>query len=309
MPDFQLKVTCAENAPVRADAYLARILAGKYSRQEIKAALLDGRIILKGRSLKPKSLVKEGDVIEGSLAAKETSFLLPEAIPVKVIYEDECLLVVDKPAGMVVHPGAGNKKGTLVHALLGRGGAAHDAPPLSDAGGKDRPGIVHSLDKDASGVMVIAKTNVCHRALASQFESRTVSKVYTALVRGSMEFEQGHVSAPIGRHPRHRQKMAVSERETAKPAETRYRVIKRYPYSTLLEVKTLTGRTHQIRVHMAHLGHPLVGDEIYGTRKAGERLALHASKIEFTHPKTGKIMQFKCELPADFNKLIRDADG
>lgn len=304
MPEFKFQFKSEEKTPLRVDIYITRELGGKFSRQEIKAALQKGEILLNGKPCKPKSLVKGGDNIQGSVtAASRESTLIPESFPVKVIYEDDCLLAVDKPSGMVVHPGAGNKKGTLVHALLGRGKG------LSTVGGGDRPGIVHRLDKDASGVMVIAKTNECHRLLAAQFESRTVSKIYTALVRGSVEFEEGHISALIGRHPKYRKKMAVSERESAKPAETKYRVIKRYPHSTLLEVKTLTGRTHQIRVHLAHLGHPLVGDEIYGKRKEGERLTLHASKIEFTHPKTGKIIKFESELPEDFKELIRNAEG
>ncbi len=290
--------------PVRADLYLARLLSGKFSRQEVKVALQKGEILLNGKPCKPKSLVKGGDTLQGRMvvAAKESA-LIPESFPIKVIYEDDCLLAVDKPSGMVVHPGTGNKKGTLVHALLGRGEG------LSTVGGGDRPGIVHRLDKDASGVILIAKTNECHRRLARQFESRKIHKVYTVLVKGRVEFEEGHVSASIGRHPKYWQKMAVSEHETAKTAETRYKGLKRYAHSTLLEVKTLTGRTHQIRVHMTHLGHPLVGDEIYGKRKEGERLALHASKIEFTHPKTGKIMKFESELPEDFKELIRKAEG
>lgn len=262
-----------------------------------------GLIRLNGKPAKPKALVKEGDLIEGSLPAARITALSPETIPLNVLFEDNDILVIDKPAGMVVHPGAGNKEGTLVHALLGRGSE------LSSLGGHQRPGIVHRLDKETSGLLLVAKNNRAHRALQSQFEARSLSKTYTALVKGKVEFEEGHVSEPIDRHAKIRRKMAVSYSETAREAETRYRVLKRFRYATLLEVKLLTGRTHQIRVHMAHLGHPVVGDELYGTRQPGERLALHASKIEFAHPTTEAIMSFKSEWPQDFKAMIQKAES
>ncbi len=170
-------------------------------------------------------------------------------------------------------------------------------------------GIVHRLDKDTSGLLLVAKNNRAHRGLQSQFESRSLSKTYTALVRGKVEYEEGHISESIDRHGKIRRKMAVSHSETARDAETKYRVLKRFRYATLLEVKILTGRTHQIRVHMAHLGAPVAGDELYGTRHPGERLGLHASKIEFAHPTTGAIMSFKSELPAEFKEMIKKAES
>ena len=302
MPDIQHKVSLLYS-PKRVDVYLAALLKGKFSRQELKAVFQKGGILLNGKPAKPKLMVKEGDLIEGFLPMAQSAALFPEPIPLKVIFEDADLLVIDKPAGMVVHPGAGNKKGTLVHALLGRGSA------LSSLGGVQRPGIVHRLDKETSGLLLVAKNNSAHRALQAQFESRTLSKTYTALVRGKVEFEEGHVLEPIDRHGKIRRKMAVSHSETARDAETRYRVLNRYRHSTLLEVSLLTGRTHQIRVHMAHLGYPVVGDELYGTKQPGERLGLHASKIGFAHPTTGNIMNFESKLPDDFKAMIQKAAG
>ena len=290
------------HAPKRLDVYLAQVFSGQFSREEIKNALRKGNVLLNGQAAKPRALVKEGDLIEGSISSPQPSQLLPESIPIKIVYEDDWLLVVDKPAGMVVHPGPGNKHGTLVNALLGKGVA------LSSVEERLRPGIVHRLDKETSGLLLVAKDNQSHRLLQAQFASRTLSKTYIALVEGRVEFEEGRVSEPIGRHPKVLQKMAVLKTDRAKEAETHYRVLQRFPHATLLEVKPLTGRTHQIRVHLAHLGHPVAGDSLYGREGRKERLvsrhALHASKIQFTHPKTGKIMKFESPLPEDFKRLL-----
>lgn len=286
----------------RIDAWLAETLAGEYSRQEIKAALEKGEITLNGQPAKPKTGIKEGDRIEGRVASERSHSLVAESIPLKIIHEDEWLLIVDKPAGMVVHPGAGNKKGTLVHALLGHGSK------LSSLSGIERPGIVHRLDKDTSGLLIVAKNNKSHRLLQAQFETRTLSKTYTALVRGQVGYEQGHVSEALARHTKLRGKMAVSKDERAKEAETQYVVMKRFKHSALLAVKILTGRTHQIRVHMAHLKHSVVGDEVYGTKQPGERLMLHATKLQFTHPGTGDNVEFESEWPDDFKKAVEKAE-
>jgi 23S rRNA pseudouridine1911/1915/1917 synthase len=307
MPASEIDLTIGPSDPPgplfkRLDAYLAHALAGRFSRQEIKAAIERGEILLGGKTARPSAPVKQGDRIQGRVLSEKVSALAPESIPLKIIHEDESLLVVDKPAGMVVHPGAGSKTGTLVHALLGRGGA------LSTAGGRERPGIVHRLDKDTSGLLVVAKTNEAHRALQAQFQERTFSKTYTALVKGRVEFEEGRLTDAIGRDPKVRRKMAVSRAASARPAETHYRVMRRFRYATLLEVRIVTGRTHQIRVHMARLGHAVLGDELYGTREKGQRLALHASKIEFTHPRTGEIMSFESPLPEEFASMIETAE-
>jgi 23S rRNA pseudouridine1911/1915/1917 synthase len=289
-------------APKRIDAYLAEALQGEYSRQTVKKALEGGQIYLNGKAARPRDLVQEKDLISGELPDLVSSTLVGEDIPLKIVYEDDSLLVIDKARGMVVHPGAGHKKGTLVQALLGRGTA------LSSAGGSERPGIVHRLDRDTSGLLLVAKTNAAHKALAEQFAQRTLSKFYTALVHGRLEFEEGHIEVSIGRDPKVRQKMAVSKKEDARDALTHYKVLKRFRGMTLLELRIATGRTHQIRVHLTHLGHPVVGDTLYGkpgTRAA--RLMLHASKIKFTHPKTHKIMSFESPLPDLMNEAIEKA--
>jgi 23S rRNA pseudouridine1911/1915/1917 synthase len=286
----------------RIDGWLAETLAGEFSRQEIKAAIEKGDITLNGRAVKPKAAIKEGDRIEGTVLSGRTNFLVPESIPLTIVHEDEWLLIVDKPAGMVVHPGAGNKKGTLVHALLGHGSK------LSSLSGAERPGIVHRLDKDTSGLLIVAKNNKAHRLLQAQFEMRTLSKTYVALVRGQVGYEQGHVSEALARHTKLRGKMAVSKDEKAKEAETQYAVVKRFKFTTLLSVKILTGRTHQIRVHMAHLKHSVVGDEIYGTKQPGERLMLHAAKLQFIHPGTGESVEFESQWPDDFKAVVEKAE-
>lgn len=298
MPDFEIKVPSIF-VQTRIDSYLVGALGGRFSRKEIKASLDHGLIFLNKKPAKPKSLVGEGDLIFGSVAATEKQTLCAENIPLKVIFEDEELIVVDKPRGMVVHPGAGNKTGTLVHALLGRGGE------LSDLSGTFRPGIVHRLDRDTSGLLVVAKNNYVHRFLQDQIQARTFSKIYIALAKGKVEFDQGHIDKPIGHHPRIRQRMAILA--GGRPAQTHYRVLERFRYSTLLEVKILTGRTHQIRVHLASIGNPIVGDEWYGTKLAGACLCLHASKLEFTHPKTGKMVKFESPIPRDLKEMIEKA--
>ena len=287
--------------PERVDSYLAKLLKDQYSREEIKRSVQKGEIRVNGHAVPPRYLLKIGDRIETDISAQVPTHLSPEETPLKVVYEDDDLLVIDKPAGMVVHPGAGRKEGTLVNALIGRGSK------LSSMGGHMRPGIVHRLDKETSGLMVVAKTNSAHRGLQSQFADRSFSKTYLALVKGRVEFEEGHVDQPIGRHAKVRQKMAVSRADSARSAETRYRVLERLKYATLLEIKLLTGRTHQIRVHMAHLGHPVVGDELYGTRDVFSRHALHAFRIQFIHPKNGKLMKFESETPDDFKSMLEKA--
>lgn len=285
--------------PKRLDAYLTEALSRKFSRQEIKFALNQSELLLNGKRVKPKSLIKEGDLLEGLLPLEEKEFSIKaEKIDLKIVYEDKNVLVIDKPAGMVVHPASGHKQGTLVNALLGKGSV------LSSLGEKERPGIVHRLDKDTSGLLIVAKDNESHRKLQEQFASRTLSKTYLALVKGRVEFEEGHISKSISRDEKIKFKMAVSSKESAKDAETVYKVLKRFRYSTLLQVKILTGRTHQIRVHFANLGHPVVGDVLYGNRDADSRLALHAWKIEFSHPKSGKKVACESEIPLALKEMI-----
>lgn len=287
--------------PKRFDAYLTEALAGRISRSQAKAGIEKAAVLLNGKPARARDLVREGDRIQGELVSEEKWPLEPENIPLKVIYEDDSLIVIDKPVGLVVHPGAGNKKGTLVHALLGRNSR------LSSVGEAQRPGIVHRLDKDTSGVIVVAKDNIAHRKLQSQFASHSLSKTYLALVKGRLDYEEGRLEQAIARDPKVRQKMAVSREDSARPAQTLYKVLKRYKYATLVQVQLITGRTHQIRVHMQHLGHPVVGDVLYGTGNA-PRLALHASKIEFLHPKTGKMMKFESPMPAEMKAMVEKAE-
>jgi len=288
--------------PKRLDAYLTEVFGGQFSREEIKGCIENDSIFLNGKISRPRDRVQEGDRIHGELVTEKKWPLEPENIPLQIIYEDDSILVIDKPVGLVVHPGAGNKKGTLVHALLGR------KSPLSTLGDVRRPGIVHRLDKDTSGLLIVAKDNFSHRALQSQFASRSLSKTYIALVKGRVEYEEGRVEEPLARDPKSRQKMAVSSQENAKSAQTLYRTLKRFRQATLLEIKLITGRTHQIRVHMRYLGHPVVGDTLYGNETSLSskmpRLALHASKIEFVHPKTGKQMKFESPLPTEMKAMI-----
>ncbi len=288
----------------RLDAYLASAMAPEFSREEAKRCILAGAIFLNGRAAKPKDPVKAGDRITGELVSERITAAEPQAIPIDVMYEDESILVVNKPAGLVVHPGAGNKKGTLVNALLGR------KTVLSSMGGALRPGIVHRLDKATSGLLLVAKTNLAHRKLQAQFASRSLSKYYLALVRGKIDYEEGHVDVPLGRDPKVRRKMDTAREGEGREALTHYRILKRFRYATLLELKLITGRTHQIRVHMRHLGHPVMGDAIYGgpTESAEPRLALHAARIEFLHPKTGKIMKFESPIPAELKAMIEKAE-
>ncbi len=294
-------------APVtieRIDAYVAAAMAPEFSREEVKRCVLAGKIFLNGRAAKPKDAVNEGDRITGELVSERTSTAEPESIPIDVLHEDDSIIVVNKPAGLVVHPGAGNKSGTLVNALLGRNTS------LSSMGGNLRPGIVHRLDKATSGLILVAKTNAAHRKLQAQFASRSLSKYYVALVRGKIDYEEGHIDVPLGRDPKIRRKMDIAREGEGREALTHYRILKRFRYSTLLELKLVTGRTHQIRVHMRHLGHPVMGDEMYGgPAEASEpRLALHAARIEFLHPKTGKIMKFESPIPAEMKAMIEAAE-
>lgn len=217
----------------------------------------------------------------------------PEAIPLDILYEDEDVVVIDKPSGMVVHPAPGHHSGTLVHALLGRGGE------LSVAGGGTRPGIVHRLDKGTSGLIVVARNDTAHRALSAQLRDRTLSRTYLAIVRGRVKDDAGELEGPIGRHPRDRKRMAVVV--GGRYARTRYLVVERKRTHTLLRCELDTGRTHQIRVHVAALGHPVAGDEEYGGREAAlDRPMLHAWRVRLRHPRTGAEMSFEAAPPQDF---------
>lgn len=288
-----------EEAGERLDRMLAGALPD-VSRSQLKRLIKSGEVLVNGALSKPSYPVEAGDQIVVRLPEETEPVVKPEAIPLDIVYEDQHLLLVNKPAGMVVHPAYGHREGTLVNAVL-----AH-APEVADVGGLERAGIVHRLDKDTSGLIIVAKDNETRTALQRQFKRRQVEKTYLALVEGRMEPKEGIVDAPIGRDKRDRKKMAVVR--SGRPARTRYRAIEYFDDHTLLEVMPHTGRTHQIRVHLAWLGYPLVGDAIYGYRRQRllkQRHFLHAARLRFTHPATGTGVEFEARLPQALAALLQ----
>jgi 23S rRNA pseudouridine1911/1915/1917 synthase len=290
-----------EAAPGDRDRRLDVVVAERLrhlSRSRIARLSLDGRVLVDGRPRKPSFRLAAGQVVRVDVPPPTPAALRGEAIPLDIVYEDEVLLVVNKPAGLTVHPGPGHPTGTLVNAVLARVG------DLRGVGGELRPGIVHRLDKDTSGLLVVAKSDAAHRSLAAQLKARTMSRTYLAVVRGRLDPDAGTVRAAVGRHPIHRTRQAVTA--SGRPAVTHYRVLERFDGATVLECRLETGRTHQIRVHFAHLGHPLLGDPVYGRANPGGlgRQALHAMRLEFTHPVTGAHAAFTAPLPADLEALL-----
>jgi 23S rRNA pseudouridine1911/1915/1917 synthase len=291
-------------------ARLDRLLADAFpdlSRSRVRALIDSGHVTVQGRPARPADRPAPGAEVELHEPPAGPAAPGPEDIPLQVVHEDADLLVIDKPAGLVVHPGAGHRAGTLVSALL------HRVRDLSGVGGVLRPGIVHRLDRGTSGLMVVAKNDAAHLALARQFAARTVQKEYLALVVGAPRVRQATLAQPIGRDPRHRQRMSVRARR-ARPAETRYVVEEAFAGAALLRVRIRTGRTHQIRVHLAAAGHPVAGDATYGggraPRRAGEPLAaldrpaLHAASLAFDHPRTGARLAFTSPLPEDLRRAV-----
>jgi 23S rRNA pseudouridine1911/1915/1917 synthase len=284
----------------RLDAFLVSHLPA-HSRSHLKGLIESGLITVDGAPAKPALRVRRGQRIEITIPPPPPAEIAPEALPLDIIFEDDQLLVVNKPPGLVVHPGAGRSGGTLANAVLAR------VPQMAGVGSALRPGIVHRLDKDTSGLLMVAKTPQAYRALQSQVAARTVSRTYIALVDGVLGRDEGTIDAPIGRHPHHRTRMAVIPR--GRPAVTRYRVRERFAHHTLVEVQLVTGRTHQIRVHFAHLGYPVAGDPVYG--RADDlgigRQALHAFHLKFTHPTSSRTLEFEAPLPADLSAAIARA--
>ncbi len=286
---------------VRLDHYLVQSMADT-SRSRIVASIKNGGIQVNGASVKAGYSLKSGDTISGSLtdSLPET---LPEAQPVDftVLYEDEDLLIIDKPAGLVVHPGSGNRDNTLINGLL------FHYRDLAEVGDRERPGIVHRLDKDTSGVMIVARTIHCHQNLVQLFKDRQVEKYYLALVHGKPDNEHGRIVAPIGRHPVHRQKMAIRQ-NGGRYAASNWQVRQYFADCSLLEVHIETGRTHQIRVHLASIGHPVAGDRLYGSNRPYDlfpRQMLHAWKLQLNHPENGRLLSVEAPLPIDFNEAIK----
>ena len=287
-----------EGARLRLDQFLARELP-KFSRSRLQQLIRTNFVMLNGSPARPRDLVHAGDRIEINEPPPEKIDNLPEAIPLDILHEDDDLIVINKQAGLVVHPGAGHRAGTLVNALL------HHFPKLSGIGGKERPGIVHRLDKDTSGCLVVAKNDEAHRNLSEQFAARTIDKTYLALVAGKLRKSAGNIEEKIGRHPVDRQRMSIQSTR-GRAAKTQYRVIHSSDAMSLVECKLHSGRTHQIRVHLHHLGHPVLGDKVYGKKHARNfpRQMLHAWKLAFQHPRTGEQKNFEARLPDDFENAI-----
>ncbi len=282
---------------MRADKWLA-VQLPELSRSRVEALISDGKVLLNGGRFKKSAKVSEGDCVYFELPEPEPLDVLPQEIPIKIVYEDDELLVVDKPKGMVVHPAPGNPDGTLVNALL-----YHCGGRLSSINGVIRPGIVHRIDKLTSGLLMVAKTDSAHRCLAEQIKEHSFTREYRAVVCGSFDPENGTINAPVGRSKYDRKKMCVTELNS-KPAVTHYRTLERFARYSLVSFTLETGRTHQIRVHSAYKGHPVLGDEVYG--KAYKNLdgqCLHAMRVGFVHP-NGKYMEFESPLPEYFEKVL-----
>jgi 23S rRNA pseudouridine1911/1915/1917 synthase len=287
-----------EHARMRLDLFLVKSLP-EFSRSRIQQLVRAGFVRLNGATPRSHQLVRAGDEVELTQPPPEKIETTPEAIPLKILYEDDDLIVINKPAGLTVHPGAGHREHTLVNALL------HHCQTLSGIGGKERPGIVHRLDKETSGCLVAAKNDLAHRELSKQFTARTVEKIYLALVSGKLRKEAGVIEEKIGRHPVHRQRMSVSS-PRGRAAKTEYRVLGSSEQTSLVECILHSGRTHQIRVHLHHLGNPVLGDKIYAPRLAKDfpRQMLHAWKLGFRHPRTGQWKHFVAPVPDDFNRAL-----
>lgn len=288
-----------EEETLRLDVLLSRRVEG-LTRSAAQRLLEEGKVSLQGRPLKKNHRLRAGEELELCLPDPVPTDARPQDIPLDIVYEDADVAVVNKPRGMVVHPAPGNPDGTLVNALL-----AHCGQSLSGVGGAIRPGIVHRIDKDTSGLLIIAKNDRAHLALSAQLKDHTLSRVYEAVAIGSLKEDRGTVDAPIGRSLRDRKKMAVVP--DGRRAVTHYEVLARYPGYTHLRCQLETGRTHQIRVHMAYLGHPLAGDPVYGPQNDPERLGgqcLHARELTFVHPTTGQTVHLTCPLPDWFSDFL-----
>ena len=285
----------------RIDVFLSNEIG--LSRSQVNKLIKGGQVKLNNGTAKPGYKIKRDDRIIVKVPPAKEITAQPENIPLNIVYEDKDIIVINKPPGIVVHPAAGNAQGTLVNALL------HHCRDLSGIGGSIRPGVVHRLDKDTSGLIVFAKNDAAHLNIAKQLKNREVKKIYLALVHGEVKNDSGLIDAPMGRHPVHRKKMAVisSNSQKGREALTYYKVIKRYKGYTLVELDLKTGRTHQIRVHLSYIGHPVVGDSTYSKKKdeiVASRQLLHASRLSFHHPITGKYLEFKSDVPGDMEKVL-----
>ncbi|MGA1792099.1 MAG: RluA family pseudouridine synthase, partial [bacterium] len=294
----------------RLDISLSKLHFG-ISRSQWKRLIEEGFVRIDGRGIPPSHLLRPGEVVDITIPSPEPLELAPEKIALDIVFEDGSLLVINKPSGMVVHPGAGHPKHTLVHALL------HHCPDLAGIGGKKRPGIVHRLDKDTSGLLVVAKTESAHISLSAQIKEKLARRFYVALVYGTLPDDTGQIQTLIGRHPVHRQKMSINVRR-GREAMTDWKVMERFSDFTWMSLRLHTGRTHQIRVHMAHIRHPVVGDKVYGRDRLPQGCppelkaaiaglsgqALHAQTLGFHHPVTDRFMEFSAPLPEAIQKIL-----
>ena len=296
----EVKLTVNAALTGRIDKVLGHHLK-QFSRSQIQKWVTDGNVTVNGQPVKPKYKLAVGDQVVVSPEAPQKIDLEPENIPLDIVYEDDDVLVVNKPQGMVVHPAPGHPNHTLVNALL-----YHS--PLSTINGEFRPGIVHRIDKDTSGLLMVAKNDMAHRSLAAQLKAKTNQREYVALVHGVIKQEAGTIDAPIGRSRKDRKKQAIVS--DGRHAVTHFKVLKRYRHYTLVSCRLETGRTHQIRVHMKSIGHPLAGDPLYGPRKTlpGKGQYLHARELGFKHPRTGKQLLFTAPLPDYFQRMLDHLD-
>lgn len=289
-----------EESGIRIDRYLAEKDSG-LSRSFLQKLLKEGQITVGEKAAKSNYKVRENDRIHLEIPDSSEPDIVPEDIPLDILYEDEDVLIVNKPKGMVVHPAAGHYQGTLVNAVM-----AHCGDSLSGINGVMRPGIVHRIDKDTTGALLVCKNDIAHRDLAEQLKCHSIRRRSRAVVQGNLKEDEGTIEGPIGRHPTDRKKMAINHKN-GKDAITHYKVLERFGEATYVECRLETGRTHQIRVHMASIGHPLLGDTVYGSSRNPYHLegqALHAMILGFVHPRTGEYMEFTAPLPEYFVKLL-----
>lgn len=290
----------AEVSDKRIDAWLSGKV-GDYSRTYIQKLVEDGSVTVNSGTVRTNYKLKEGDLVRIAIPAPEKLDVCAEDIKLDILYEDNDIVVVNKPRGMVVHPAAGNYTGTLVNALM-----EHCKGSLSDINGIIRPGIVHRIDKDTSGVLVVAKNNSAHEKLSEKLKDHDIQRIYIAVVEGIIREDSGKIDASVGRHPVERKRMSVSTKN-GRRAVTHFKVLERFSDATLVECRLETGRTHQIRVHMSFIGHPLIGDTVYGRKKQAPGIkgqALHARLLGFVHPATEEFMEFTAEPPEDFKQLV-----
>ena len=288
------------DAGKRLDVFLQEQLP-EYSRSRLQDWIKAGRVLVNGTGERPSVRLRGGEAVEVEPAALAPLKAYPEDLPLEILFQDDEVIAVNKPAGMVVHAGAGRHSGTLVNALL------HHFGSLAKGGGEERPGIVHRIDRFTSGVLLVARTDAAHRSLAAQFAGRTVEKVYLAMVHGTVKADQGRIEKPISRDPARRLRM-TARRAEGRPAITEYKVLKRFAAFTYLEVRIRTGRTHQIRAHFASIGHPVAGDRLYGApaQTALDRTFLHAHRVRFAHPITGDQVTVEAPLPPDLAAWMKN---